>query len=104
MNVAAFSLSLVDFRRKPLADPIEGVDYGRCIARIMRREDGTPWIHSIAHGRTTYEFRHNVASIEAAMIAAADIAAEAARLFPQVFRRVEDAFNRAADIAEKFSR
>jgi type I protein arginine methyltransferase len=33
-----------------------------------------------------------------------DIAAEAARLFPQVFRRVEDAFNRAADIAEEFSR
>jgi len=33
-----------------------------------------------------------------------DIAGEAARLFPHVFRRVEDAFNRAADIAEKFSR
>lgn len=33
-----------------------------------------------------------------------DIAAEAARLFPQVFRRVEDAFNRAAEVAEKFSR
>lgn len=33
-----------------------------------------------------------------------DIAAEATRLFPHVFRRVEDAFNRAADIAEKFSR
>ena len=33
-----------------------------------------------------------------------DIAAEAARLFPHVFRRVEDAFNSAADIAEKFSR
>lgn len=32
------------------------------------------------------------------------IAAEAVRLFPHVFRRVEDAFNRAADIAEKFSR
>ena len=33
-----------------------------------------------------------------------DIAAEAARLFPHVFRRVEDAFNHAAEIAEKFSR
>jgi len=33
-----------------------------------------------------------------------DIAAESARLFPHVFRRVEDAFNRAAEIAEKFSR
>jgi protein arginine N-methyltransferase 1 len=33
-----------------------------------------------------------------------DIAAEAARQFPHVFRRVEDAFNRAAEIAEKYSR
>jgi type I protein arginine methyltransferase len=34
----------------------------------------------------------------------ADIAAEAARLFPHVFRRAEDAFDQAAEIAEKFSR
>lgn len=33
-----------------------------------------------------------------------NIAAEAARLFPHVFRRTEDAFNQAAEIAEKFSR
>jgi protein arginine N-methyltransferase 1 len=33
-----------------------------------------------------------------------DIAAEAARLFPHVFRRAEDAFHQAAEIAEKFSR
>jgi type I protein arginine methyltransferase len=33
-----------------------------------------------------------------------EIAAEAARLYPHVFRREEDAFNQAADIAEKFSR
>jgi protein arginine N-methyltransferase 1 len=32
------------------------------------------------------------------------IATEAARQFPHVFRRVEDAFNRAAEIAEKYSR
>jgi type I protein arginine methyltransferase len=32
------------------------------------------------------------------------IAAEAARLFPYVFRRTEDAFNRAADLAGKLSR
>jgi len=32
------------------------------------------------------------------------IADEAARLFPHVFRRVEDAFNRAAEIAETLSR
>jgi protein arginine N-methyltransferase 1 len=33
-----------------------------------------------------------------------DIASEAVRMFPHVFRRVEDAFTRAADIAERFSR
>jgi type I protein arginine methyltransferase len=33
-----------------------------------------------------------------------EIAVEAARLFPHVFRRVEDAFNQAAEIAEKHSR
>ncbi len=33
-----------------------------------------------------------------------DMAAEAARLFPHVFRRAEDAFRQAAEIAEKFSR
>jgi type I protein arginine methyltransferase len=32
------------------------------------------------------------------------IAAEAARLFPHVYRRADDAFNEAAEIAEKFSR
>lgn len=33
-----------------------------------------------------------------------EIAAEAARMFPHVFRRTEDAFNKAAEIAENFSR
>ena len=33
-----------------------------------------------------------------------NIAAEATELFPHVFRRTEDAFNQAAEIAEKFSR
>ncbi len=33
-----------------------------------------------------------------------DIASEAARLYPHVFRRTEDAFNQAAEIAEKYSR
>jgi len=33
-----------------------------------------------------------------------EIACEAAKLFPQVFRRADDAFTRAADIAEKLAR
>ena len=43
------------FEGATLADPLEGVDYGRCKAKIFRRADGTPWIHSFAHGRTVYE-------------------------------------------------
>jgi hypothetical protein len=42
-----------------LADPLEGVAYGICKARIMQRPDGTLWIHSFAHGRTVYELRHD---------------------------------------------
>jgi hypothetical protein len=50
-----------------LADPLEGVDYGTCKAKIMRCEDGTPWIHSFAHGRTIYELKHDAASVRKAM-------------------------------------
>ena len=40
-----------------LADPLEGVGYGTCKAKIMRRADGTLWINSFAHGRTTYDLK-----------------------------------------------
>ena len=55
------------FEGATLADPLEGVEYGRCKARIMRREDGTPWIHSFAHGRTVYELRLDAHAAEAAL-------------------------------------
>jgi predicted P-loop ATPase len=39
------------FANKSLADPIEGVDYGRTTAMIMlRRDNHHPWIKSFAHG------------------------------------------------------
>lgn len=50
-----------------LADPMEGPDYGACKAQIMRRGDGAIWIHSFAHGRTTYHLRYDAASIEVAL-------------------------------------
>src|SRR5262249_10167272 len=50
-----------------LADPLEGVDYGRDKAMIMRRDDGTPWIHSFAHGRTIYKLKHDATSVREAM-------------------------------------
>jgi hypothetical protein len=54
-----------------LADPIDGICYGRCKAKITRRTDGWPFIHSLAHGLSTiYELRYDVVTIEAAMLAA----------------------------------
>src|SRR4029079_17603741 len=59
------------YEGETLADPLEGVTYGRCVARIMRRANGVPWIHSFAHGRTIYELRFDAAAIRKAMQQAA---------------------------------
>ena len=50
-----------------LADPLEGPEYGRCKAMIMRRADGSPWIHSFAHGRTIYELKYDARAVAAAI-------------------------------------
>lgn len=52
-----------------LADPLEGVAYGRCKAKVMRRGDGSLWINSFAHGRIAYELRYDAAAVEAALTA-----------------------------------
>ena len=53
-----------------LADPLEGPGYGRGVAKIMLRPDGSPWIHSFAHGHTLYELRFDAAAIRKAISAA----------------------------------
>ena len=70
------------FEGETLADPLEGVAYGRCGAKIMRRADGTPWIHSFAHGRTIYELKYDAAAVRKAMEKAAkdDVVATFVRL------------------------
>jgi hypothetical protein len=55
------------FEGATLADPLEGVAYGTCKAKILRRSDGTPWIHSFAHGRSIYELKLDAAAVAAAM-------------------------------------
>jgi hypothetical protein len=55
------------FEGATLADPLEGVEYGRCKAKVMRRPDGTPWIHSFAHGRTIYQLRFDASAVRAAI-------------------------------------
>jgi len=59
------------YEGETLADPLEGVAYGRCVAKIMRRANGMPWIHSFAHGRTIYELRFDAAAVRKAMQQAA---------------------------------
>jgi hypothetical protein len=49
-----------------LADPMEGIDYGRCKAKIMRGDDGALFIHSFAHGRSFYSLRHDLESAKEA--------------------------------------
>jgi len=55
------------FEGATLADPLEGVEYGPCKARVMRGSDGVPWVHSFAHGRTVYELKYDAPAIEAAV-------------------------------------
>jgi hypothetical protein len=72
----------VRFEGETLADPLEGVEDGPCKARIMLRADGTPWIHSFAHGQTIYELKHDAVSVRRAMEKAAreDVVATFVRL------------------------
>ncbi|SFK21943.1 primase-helicase family protein [Methylocapsa palsarum] len=55
------------FEGQALADPQEGVAYGRSTAIVYVRDDGRPWIRSFAHGLTTYVLRYTPPAIEAAM-------------------------------------
>ena len=55
------------FAGATLADPLEGVAYGRCVAKIMRRADGTLWVHSFAHGKTVYELKLDAAAVRKGM-------------------------------------
>jgi hypothetical protein len=51
------------FAGATLAGPVEGVGYGRNCAKIMIAEDGTPWIHSFAHGRAIYHLRYDARAL-----------------------------------------
>jgi hypothetical protein len=58
------------FVGETLSDPLEGVGYGRCKAKVMREDDGAPFINSFAHGRTLYRLRHDARSAKAAIVQA----------------------------------
>jgi hypothetical protein len=55
------------FEDATLADPLEGVEYGPCKAKVLIGSDGTPWINSFAHGSTTYQLKYDAASVRNAV-------------------------------------
>jgi uncharacterized protein (DUF927 family) len=46
-----------------LADPFEGVEYGRSTAVLFRHRDGSLWVHSFAHGGIKYELKEEGAAV-----------------------------------------
>jgi hypothetical protein len=67
VSVAAVLADPERFVGETLADPLEGADYGRCKAKVMRANDGGLCIHSFAHGRAFYLLRHDGRSAKAAV-------------------------------------
>ena len=72
VTVAAVLAEPDKFVGETLADPLEGIDYGRCKAKLMRAHDGALVIHSFAHGGGLYHPRHDARSATAAIAALAD--------------------------------
>jgi hypothetical protein len=60
------------FEGATLADPVEGIEYGRCKARIMRFDNGEPWINSFAHGGVHYSLRYDFSTAQSILENAAD--------------------------------
>jgi hypothetical protein len=56
------------YEGETLADPLEGVSYGRCKAKVMRGGDGIPWINSYAHGHAAYQLKHDAAAVRVILL------------------------------------
>lgn len=65
-NVGAVLADPDQYLGETLADPLEGVDYGRCKAKVMKDANNVLFIHSFAHGRSIYYLSHDLRSAKAA--------------------------------------
>jgi hypothetical protein len=63
-TVAEVLIAPERYIRQTLADPFEGVAYGEGKAILYRREDGSLFINSFAHGGMTYELKARAAALE----------------------------------------
>jgi hypothetical protein len=70
VSVAAILADPDRYDGETLADPIEGVGYGRNCGIVQCHSDGVH-IFSFAHGGAFYKLRHDYASVEAAILAGA---------------------------------
>ena len=70
------------FVGETLADPIEGIEDGRCKAKVMWDGVGPPIINSFAHGHSVYRLRYDAAAVQAriAHAPADDVVAALVRL------------------------
>ena len=85
-----------------LADPMEGVDYGTCKAKVMRDDEGALFIHSFAHGRAFYFLRHDLKSAKAAFEqAAARTVDDAVAILAQAVLEDDEVDGFAKFVAEK---
>ena len=84
-----------------LADPMEGVDYGRCKAKVLRGDDGTLFIHSFAHGRAFYSLRHDLKSAKAAFEVAGGTVDDAVAILAQADLEDDEVDGFAKFVAEK---
>jgi hypothetical protein len=75
------------FVSETLADPIEGISYGRGKAKVMQRADGSLWVHSFAHGRTVYELKQDFIGAKRTLQKAA--AEDADKLFVELVLSTE---------------
>jgi hypothetical protein len=55
-----------------LADPIEGVEYGRNCAKVMVGADGWPFIFTFAHGGGSFQLRYDLNAVREKLAAASD--------------------------------
>ena len=65
ITVAAVMAEPASFVGETLADPLEGLEYGRCKAKVMRGHAGEIIIHSFVHGGSTWRLFHDEKSLAA---------------------------------------
>jgi len=85
-----------------LADPLEGVSYGRGKAMVMRGREGDLVIHSFAHGRSFYYLRYDLASAKAIVTAgtAAGMVDHAMAILAQAKLELNELDDLAASVAK----